>query len=48
MESELDPTQLAIEYLRRDKSALTPAEYLKNSNSSGWSSRICLRYRTRN
>ncbi|MEO3738756.1 protein of unknown function [Kosakonia oryzendophytica] len=29
MESELDPTRLAIEYLRRDKSALTPAEYLK-------------------
>jgi hypothetical protein len=29
METELDPTQLAIEYLRRDKSALTPAEYLK-------------------
>jgi len=29
METELDPTQLAIEYLRRDKSTLTPAEYLK-------------------
>lgn len=29
MHSELDPTQLAIEFLRRDRSALTPAEYLK-------------------
>ena len=29
METELDPTQLAIEYLRRDKTTLTPAEYLK-------------------
>ncbi|MGK9173435.1 YdiH family protein [Yokenella regensburgei] len=29
MQSELDPTQLAIEYLRRDKSAMTPAQYLK-------------------
>ncbi|QJT80915.1 hypothetical protein C0557_12940 [Kosakonia sp. MUSA4] len=29
METELDPTQLAIEYLRRDRSAMTPAEYLK-------------------
>jgi hypothetical protein len=29
MQTELDPTQLAIEYLRRDKSGLTPAEYLK-------------------
>jgi len=29
MERDLDPTQLAIEFLRRDKSELTPAEYLK-------------------
>jgi len=29
MHTELDPTQLAIEYLRRDKSGLTPAQYLK-------------------
>ena len=29
METVPDPTQLAIEYLKRDKSALTPAEYLK-------------------
>lgn len=29
MQTELDPTELAIEYLRRDKSGLTPAEYLK-------------------
>jgi len=29
METELDPTQLAIEYLRRDNTPLTPAEYLK-------------------
>ncbi len=29
MQNELDPTQLAIEYLRRDKSTMTPAQYLK-------------------
>jgi hypothetical protein len=29
MHNELDPTQLAIEYLRRDKSTMTPAQYLK-------------------
>lgn len=29
MSNPLNPTELAIEYLRRDKSALTPAEYLK-------------------
>lgn len=29
METALDPTQLAIEYLRRDSKAMTPAEYLK-------------------
>ena len=29
MESEITPTQLAIEYLRRDSSNLSPAQYLK-------------------
>ena len=29
MDTELNPTQLAIEYLRRDKSNLSPAQYLK-------------------
>lgn len=29
MDTELDPTQLAIEYLRRDNSNLSPAQYLK-------------------
>lgn len=29
MATELNPTQLAIEYLKRDKSSITPAEYLK-------------------
>jgi len=32
MSNPLNPTELAIEYLRRDKSALTPAEYLKRLN----------------
>ena len=30
MDSEITPTQLAIEYLRRDSSNLSPAQYLKN------------------
>ena len=29
MDSEITPTQLAIEYLRRDSSNLSPAQYLK-------------------
>ncbi|MBM3070835.1 YdiH family protein [Enterobacter sp. RHBSTW-00994] len=29
MDTELNPAQLAIEYLRRDKSNLSPAQYLK-------------------
>ncbi|ROP61986.1 uncharacterized protein YdiH-like [Enterobacter sp. BIGb0383] len=29
MDTELTPAQLAIEFLRRDNSALTPAQYLK-------------------
>ena len=29
MDTELNPTQLAVEYLRRDKSNLSPAQYLK-------------------
>ncbi|MEG5839145.1 YdiH family protein [Enterobacter mori] len=29
MDTEIIPTQLAIEYLRRDKSNLSPAQYLK-------------------
>lgn len=29
MDTELTPSQLAVEYLRRDKTDLTPAEYLK-------------------
>ncbi|XTZ40334.1 YdiH family protein [Salmonella enterica] len=29
MDTKLDSTKLAIEYLRRDQSALTPAQYLK-------------------
>ncbi|MCS5448244.1 YdiH family protein [Enterobacter huaxiensis] len=29
MDNELNPTQLATEYLRRDKSNLSPAQYLK-------------------
>ena len=29
MDSEITPTQLAIEYLRRDLSNLSPAQYLK-------------------
>lgn len=29
MDTELTPTQLAVEFLRRDTSPLTPAEYLK-------------------
>ncbi len=29
MDTALEPTQLAIEYLRRDKSNLSPAQYLK-------------------
>lgn len=29
MDTELTPTQLAIEFLRRDPAALTPAQYLK-------------------
>lgn len=29
MDTALNPTQLAIEYLRRDKSNLSPAQYLK-------------------
>ncbi|MGL4035116.1 YdiH family protein [Kosakonia cowanii] len=32
MSNPLNPIELAIEYLRRDKSALTPAEYLKRLN----------------
>ncbi|MFW3573475.1 YdiH family protein [Kosakonia cowanii] len=32
MSNPLNPTELAIEYLRRDKNALTPAEYLKRLN----------------
>lgn len=29
MDTELTPTQLAIEFLRRDPAAQTPAQYLK-------------------
>ena len=29
MDTEITPTQLAIEYIRRDKSNLSPAQYLK-------------------
>ncbi|MCE6964198.1 YdiH family protein [Enterobacter sp. MW07] len=29
MDIDLNPTQLAIEYLRRDTSNLSPAQYLK-------------------
>lgn len=29
MDTELNPTQLAVEFLRRDKSNLSPAQYLK-------------------
>jgi len=29
MTSQLDPAQLAIEFLRRDKTELSPAQYLK-------------------
>ncbi|KAF1367546.1 MAG: YdiH family protein [Yokenella regensburgei] len=29
MDTELTPAQLAIEYLRRDATVLTPAKYLK-------------------
>ncbi|MEZ6876688.1 YdiH family protein [Enterobacter sp. KBR-315C3_2022] len=29
MDTDITPTQLAIEYLRRDKSNLSPAQYLK-------------------
>ncbi len=29
MSIDLDPTQLAIEFLRRDKTELSPAQYLK-------------------
>jgi hypothetical protein len=29
MDSAITPTQLAIEYLRRDSSNLSPAQYLK-------------------
>ncbi|MCP2122487.1 UNVERIFIED_ORG: hypothetical protein J2Y93_002532 [Pantoea agglomerans] len=29
MDTEITPTHLAIEYLRRDKSNLSPAQYLK-------------------
>lgn len=29
MSTDLDPTQLAIEFLRRDKTELSPAQYLK-------------------
>jgi len=29
MDTDLNPTQLAIEYLRRDTSNLSPAQYLK-------------------
>ncbi|WP_253384279.1 YdiH family protein [unidentified bacterial endosymbiont] len=29
MDTEITPTQLALEYIRRDKSNLSPAQYLK-------------------
>lgn len=29
MDTELNPKQLAVEFLRRDTSLLTPAQYLK-------------------
>ena len=29
MDTELTPAQMAIEFLRRDPTALTPAQYLK-------------------
>ncbi|PCM72088.1 hypothetical protein CP904_09615 [Enterobacter cloacae] len=29
MDTEITPTQLALEYLRRDNSNLSPAQYLK-------------------
>ncbi|MDR9963509.1 hypothetical protein KIF59_00670 [Enterobacter cloacae subsp. cloacae] len=36
MDTKITPTQLAIEYLRRDNSNLSPAQYLKK-NSLNWS-----------
>ena len=33
MTSQLDPAQLAIEFLRRDKTELSPAQYLKKLNA---------------
>lgn len=40
MDTELTPAQMAIEFLRRDPTALTPAQYLKNSNFLSWNLRI--------
>lgn len=34
MDTEITPTQLAIEYLRRDKSNLSPAQYLKKAETT--------------
>lgn len=31
MDTELTPTQLAVEFLRRDTSPITPAQYLKRA-----------------
>ncbi len=39
MSTDLDPTQLAIEFLRRDKTELSPAQYLKRLKHSGV--RVC-------
>ncbi len=35
MSTQLDPTQLAIEFLRRDQSNLSPAQYLKRLKQLG-------------
>ncbi len=43
MDTEITPTQLAIEYLRRDKSNLSPAQYLKKLKQLELSSQICWR-----
>ncbi len=37
MDTELTPTQMAIEFLRRDPTVMTPAQYLKNLNCWSWS-----------
>ncbi len=38
MDTELTPTQMAIEFLRRDTTVMTPAQYLKKAgNCWSWS-----------